>query len=67
MKIVLNLLCQRCWADDADIELQVLQHLAVRLLQQARPDVKPAGIRPVARVGRSDLGVFRGEDALAKK
>jgi hypothetical protein len=63
MPVVLDLPSERARADDAGIELEILELIA-GLLQQARPGIEPAGIGPVARIGGLDAQILGREDAL---
>src|SRR5947208_2061659 len=39
MEVVLNLLSQCAWTDNAEIKLQIFQHPTVCFLEQARPEI----------------------------
>ena len=47
VKIVLHLAAERAGADDAELDLEIFELIAVGLLQQAGADIEPTGIRPV--------------------
>jgi hypothetical protein len=52
--------------DQPDGELGAVEH-ALALANKAHAAIEPSGIRPVARVGRRQPGIFRREEALARE
>ena len=50
MEIVLSPLGKRLGPDDAGVELEILEHPQVSLLEQADADIQPTGIGPVMRI-----------------
>src|SRR6185437_13588022 len=64
--VVLDLAAERARADESDLDLEIFE-LVAGLLQEARADIEPAGIRTIARIRRFDVEIFRREDALAEE
>src|SRR5262249_31767394 len=64
MKVVLYLAAECTGADDTGLDLEILELVAVGLLQQAGAGIEPTGVRPVARIRRLYIDVLWREDAL---